>query len=33
MRRNAIVWVFGLLFVLAAGARTPGTAASVVDIS
>src|SRR4030095_11894696 len=32
MRCRAIVWVFGLLFVLTAGARTPGTAASVVDI-
>ena len=32
MRCNAIVWVFGLLLVLTAGARTPGTAASVVDI-
>ena len=32
MRCNAIVWVFGLLLVIAAGATTPGTAASVVDI-
>jgi hypothetical protein len=32
MRCHAIVWVFGLLFVLTAGARTPGTAASVVDL-
>ena len=32
MRCHAIVWVFGLLLVLAAGATTPGTAASVVDI-
>ena len=32
MRCHAIGWVFGLLFVLTAGARTPGTAAGVVDI-
>ena len=32
MRCRAIVWMFGLLFVLTTGARTPGTAASVVDI-
>ena len=32
MRCHAIVWMFGLLLVLTAGARKPGTAASVVDI-
>ena len=32
MKCRSIVWVFGLLLVLTAGARTPGTAASVVDI-
>lgn len=32
MRCHAIVWVFGLLSVLALGATKPGTAASVVDL-
>ena len=32
MRCHAIVWVFGLLLVLIAGATTPGTAAGVVDL-
>ncbi len=33
MRCHAIVWVFGLMLVLTAGATTYGTAAGVVDIT
>jgi hypothetical protein len=33
MRCRTVIWVFGLLLVLAAGANAPGTAASVLDIT
>ena len=33
MRSRTVVWVFGLLLVLAAGANAPGTAAGVLDIT
>ena len=32
MRRRTMAWMFGPLFVLAAGASTPGSAAMVVEI-
>ena len=32
MRRRTMAWMFGPLFVLAAGASTPGSAATVVEI-
>ena len=32
MRRRTMAWMFGPLFVLAAGASTPGSAAAVVEI-